>query len=164
MTEFKVGDKVRYFQDLTEELGNNSGVDSPEVPLNSIGEVTECWVQRSSNEPSILVEFSEVVRILFYPDELQLVDEETDLPFIPQVTYKTVLDTSLDINLDVYLAALSNMTTARKQMADLSLDRYLPEAVREALEKRLDNKIQESGKQAEEAIARMSKLLGVDVK
>lgn len=162
MTEFKVGDKVRYFQDLTEELGNNSGVDSPEVPLNSIGEVTECWVQRSSNEPSILVEFNEVVRILFYPDELQLVDEETDLPFIPQVTYKTVLDTSLDINLDVYLVALSNMTTARKQMADLSLDRYLPEAVRDALEKRLDNKIQESGKQAEEAIARMSKILEVE--
>lgn len=164
MTEFKVGDKVRYFQDLTEELGNNSGMDSPEVPLNSIGEVTECWVQRSSNEPSILVEFNEVVRILFYPDELQLVDEETDLPFVPQFTHKTVLDTSLDINLDVYLAALSNMTTARKQMADLSLDRYLPEAVRDALEERLDNKIQESGKQAEEAIKRMSKILGVDVK
>lgn len=161
MTEFKVGDKVRYFQDLTEELGNNSGMDSPEVPLNSIGEVTECWIQRSSNEPSILVEFNEVVRILFYPDELQLVDEETDLPFVPQFTYKTVLDTSLEINLDVYLAALTNMTTARKQMADLSLDRYLPEAVRESLEKRLDNKIQESGKQAEEAIARMSKILEV---
>ena len=161
MTEFKVGDKVRYFQDLSE----SQCIDSPEVMLGATGEVIEVDAPyRYYPELEILVEFPEDIRNWFSKDELQLVDEENDLPFVPQVTYQTVLDTSLDINLDVYLAALSNMTTARKQMADLSLDRYLPEAVREALEKRLDNKIQESGKQAEEAIARMSKILGVDVK
>lgn len=160
MTEFKVGDKVRYFQDLSERYS----ISSPDVPIGAIGEVRVVAPNRREEDPSIMVDFELGGVIWFYADELQLVDEETDLPFIPQVTNKTVLDTSLDINLDVYLAALSNMTTARKQMADLSLDRYLPEAVREASEERLDNKIQESGKQAEEAIARMSKLLGVDVK
>ncbi|WAX15571.1 hypothetical protein EG103P2_00006 [Enterococcus phage EG103P2] len=160
MTEFKVGDKVRYFQDLSERYS----ISSPDVPIGAIGEARKVDSNRWEEAPIVMVEFEQGEVIWFYADELQLVDEETDLPFIPQVTNKTVLDTSLDINLDVYLAALSNMTTARKQMADLSLDRYLPEAVREALEERLDNKIQESGKQAEEAIARMSKLLGVDVK
>lgn len=157
MTEFKVGDKVRYFQDLSERYT----ITSPDIPIGAIGEVRTVIPDRRAEEPNVMVELEQGEVIWFYPDELQLVDEETDLPFIPLVTNKTVLDTSLDINLDVYLAALSNMTTARKQMADLSLDRYLPEAVREALEKRLDNKIQESGKQAEEAIARMSKILEV---
>lgn len=160
MTEFKVGDKVRYFQDLSERYT----IQSPDIPIGSIGEVRTVIPDRRAEDPNVMIELEQGEVIWFYADELQLVDEETDLPFVPQFTHKTVLDTSLDINLDVYLAALSSMTTARKQMADLSLDRYLPEAVREALEKRLDNKIQESGKQAEEAIARMSKLLGVDVK
>lgn len=163
MTEFKEGDKVRFFQDLT-GVGSNATMDSPEVPVGAVGVVQQVGAgYRSSRDPEILVEFPEDIKNWFYADELQLVDEEIDLPFVPQVTYQTVLDTSLDINMDVYLAALSSMTTARKQMADLSLDRYLPEAVREALEKRLDKKIQESGKQAEEAIERMSKILGVDV-
>lgn len=158
MTEFKVGDKVRYFQDLSE----SQCIDSPEVMLGATGEVIEVDTPyRYHPELEILVEFPEDIRNWFSKDELQLVEEETDLPFVPQVTYQTVLDVSLDTNLDLYLAALSSMTTARKQMADLSLDRYLPEAVRDALEERLDNKIQESGKQAEEAIARMSKILGV---
>lgn len=160
MTEFKVGDKVRYFQDLSERYT----ISSPDVPIGSIGEVRTVNPNRRAEDPNVMVGLEQGEVIWFYADELQLVDEETDLPFVPQFTHKTVLDTSLDINLDVYLAALSSMTTARKQMADLSLDRYLPEAVRDALEERLDNKIQESGKQAEEAIARMSKLLGVDVK
>lgn len=160
MTEFKAGDKVRYFQDLSERYT----IPSPDIPIGAIGEVRTVIPDRRAEDPNVMVELEQGEVIWFYPDELQLVDEETDLPFVPQVTHKTVLDTSLDINLDVYLAALSNMTTARKQMADLSLDRYLPEAVRDALEERLDNKIQESGKQAEEAIARMSKILGVDVK
>ncbi|WAX15552.1 hypothetical protein EG103P1_00088 [Enterococcus phage EG103P1] len=157
MTEFKAGDKVRYFQDLSERYT----ITSPDIPIGAIGEVRTVIPDRRAEEPNVMVELEQGEVIWFYPDELQLVDEETDLPFVPQVTHKTVLDTSLDINLDVYLAALSNMTTARKQMADLSLDRYLPEAVRDALEKRLDNKIQESGKQAEEAIKRMSKILEV---
>lgn len=160
MTEFKVGDKVRYFHDLSERYI----ISSPTVPIGTIGEVRTVNPNRRVEDPNVMVGLEQGEVIWFYADELQLVDEETDLPFVPQFTHKTVLDTSLDINLDVYLAALSNMTTARKQMADLSLDRYLPEAVRDALEERLDNKIQESGKQAEEAIARMSKLLGVDVK
>lgn len=160
MTEFKVGDKVRYFQDLSERYS----ISSPDVPIGAIGEVRVVAPNRREEDPSIMVDFELGGVIWFYADELQLVDEETDLPFVPQVTYQTVLDVSLDVNLDLYLAALSSMTTARKQMADLSLDRYLPEAVRDALEERLDNKIQESGKQAEEAIARMSKILGVDVK
>lgn len=158
MTEFKAGDKVRYFQDLSERYT----ITSPDIPIGAIGEVRTVIPDRRVEEPNVMVGLEQGEVIWFYPDELQLVDEETDLPFVPQVTYQTVLDTSLEINLDVYLAALSNMTTARKQMADLSLDRYLPEAVREALEKRLDNKIQESGKQAEEAIARMSKILEVE--
>lgn len=158
MTEFKVGDKVRYFQDLSARFS----IVSPEVPVGTIGEVRSVAPKRRYEEPNVMVDLETGYVIWFFEDELQLVDEETDLPFVPQVTHKTVLDTSLDINLDVYLAALSNMTTARKQMADLSLDRYLPEAVRDALEERLDNKIQESGKQAEEAIARMSKILEVE--
>lgn len=157
MTEFKVGDKVRYFQDLSERYV----ISSPDIPVGAIGEVRVVAPNRREEDPSIMVDFELGGVIWFFEDELQLVDEETDLPFVPQFTHKTVLDTSLDINLDVYLAALSNMTTARKQMADLSLDRYLPEAVRDALEERLDNKIQESGKQAEEAIKRMSKILEV---
>ncbi|WAX15755.1 hypothetical protein EG103P3_00086 [Enterococcus phage EG103P3] len=157
MTEFKVCDKVRYFQDLSERYT----ITSPDIPIGAIGEVRTVIPDRRAGDPNVRVELEQGEVIWFYADELQLVDEETDLPFVPQVTYQTVLDTSLDINLDVYLAALSNMTTARKQMADLSLDRYLPEAVRDALEKRLDNKIQESGKQAEEAIKRMSKILEV---
>lgn len=157
MTEFKVGDKVRYFHDLSERYV----ISSPTVPIGTIGEVRTVNPNRRVEDPNVMVELEQGEVIWFYADELQLVDEETDLPFVPQFTHKTVLDISLDINLDVYLAALSNMTTARKQMADLSLDRYLPEAVREALEKRLDNKIQESGKQAEEAIKRMSKILEV---
>lgn len=158
MTEFKAGDKVRYFQDLSERYT----ITSPDTPIGAIGEVRTVIPDRRVEEPNVMVGLEQGEVIWFYPDELQLVDEETDLPFVPQFTHKTVLDTSLDINLDVYLAALSNMTTARKQMADLSLDRYLPEAVREALEERLDNKIQESGKQAEEAIKRMSKILEVE--
>lgn len=157
MTEFKVGDKVRYFHDLSERYA----ISSPDIPVGAIGEVRVVAPNRREEDPSIMVDFELGGVIWFFEDELQLVDEETDLPFVPQFTHKTVLDTSLDINLDVYLAALSNMTTARKQMADLLLDRYLPEAVRDALEKRLDNKIQESGKQAEEAIKRMSKILEV---
>lgn len=157
MTEFKVGDKVRYFQDLSERYT----ISSPDVPIGSIGEVRTMNPNRRAEDPNVMVGLEQGEVIWFYADELQLVDEETDLPFIPQVTHKTVLNTSLEINLDVYLAALSSMTTARKQMADLSLDRYLPEAVRDALEKRLDNKIQDSGKQAEEAIKRMSKILEV---
>ena len=157
MTEFKVGDKVRYFQDLSERYT----ITSPDIPIGAIGEVRTVIPDRRAEDPNVMIELEQGEVIWFYADELQLVDEETDLPFVPQFTHKTVLDTSLDINLDVYLAALSNMTTARKQMADLSLDRYLPEAVREALEERLDNKIQESGKQAEEAIKRMSKILEV---
>ena len=157
MTEFKAGDKVRYFQDLSERYT----IASPDIPIGAIGEVRTVIPDRREGDPNVRVELEQGEVIWFYADELQLVDEETDLPFVPQVTYQTVLDTSLDINLDVYLAALSSMTTARKQMADLSLDRYLPEAVRDALEKRLDNKIQESGKQAEEAIKRMSKILEV---
>lgn len=158
MTEFKVGDKVRYFQDLSERYT----ISSPDVPIGSIGEVRTVNPNRRAEDPNVMVGLEQGEVIWFYADELQLVDEETDLPFVPQFTHKTVLDTSLDINLDVYLAALSSMTTARKQMADLSLDRYLPEAVRDALEERLDNKIQESGKQAEEAIKRMSKILEVE--
>lgn len=158
MTEFKAGDKVRYFQDLSERYT----ITSPDTPIGAIGEVRTVIPDRRVEEPNVMVGLEQGEVIWFYPDELQLVDEETDLPFVPQFTYQTVLDNSLDINLDVYLAALSNMTTARKQMADLSLDRYLPEAVRDALEERLDNKIQESGKQAEEAIKRMSKILEVE--
>ena len=157
MTEFKAGDKVRYFQDLSERYT----IASPDIPIGAIGEVRTVIPDRRVEDPNVMVGLEQGEVIWFYADELQLVDEETDLPFIPQVTHKTVLDTSLEINLDVYLSALSNMTTARKQMADLSLDRYLPEAVRDALEERLDNKIQESGKQAEESIARMSKILEV---
>lgn len=157
MTEFKVGDKVRYFQDLSERYT----IPSPDIPIGAIGEVRTVIPDRRAEDPNVMIELEQGEVIWFYADELQLVDEETDLPFTPQFIYKSVLDTSLEINLDVYLAALTNMTTARKQMADLSLDRYLPEAVRDALEERLDNKIQESGKQAEEAIKRMSKILEV---
>lgn len=163
MIEFKVGDRVRFFQDLTEEFGNNAGMESPEVPLNSIGEVVDLWEQSYSNEPSILVEFGEDIEILFFPNELELVDEEVDLPFNPisGVTLTTVLDTSLEANQNLYLSALSGMATARKQMADLTLDRYLPTAVREALEEALENKLADYGQQAEDSVKRMSKILEV---
>lgn len=163
MTAFKVGDRVRFFQDLSEELGNNVGIESPEIPLNSIGEVTALWEQSYSNEPSILVEFSEDIEILFYPNELELVDEEVDLPFNPisGITLTNVLDVSLEANQRLYLSALSGMVTARKQMADLTLDRYLPEAVRDSLEEHLSKQLSEFGEQAEDAVKRMSKILEV---
>ena len=164
MLEFKVGDRVRFFQDLTEEFGNNAGMDSPEVPLNSIGEVVDLWEQSYSNEPSILVEFGEDIEILFYPNELELVNEEVDLPFNPisGITLTNVLDVSLEANQRLYLSALSGMVTARKQMADLTLDRYLPEAVRDSLEEHLSKKLSEFGEQAEDAVKRMSKILEVE--
>lgn len=163
MTAFKVGDRVRFFQDLSEEFGNNAGIDSPEISLNSIGEVVDLWEQSYSNEPSILVAFGEDIEILFYPNELELVDEEVDLPFNPTsgTTLTTVLDVSLEANQRLYLSALSGMVTARKQMADLTLDRYLPEAVRDSLEEALSKRLNELGEQAEAAVKRMSKILGV---
>lgn len=164
MVQFKVGDRVRFFQDLSEELGNNAGIDSPEIPLNSIGEVVDLWEQSYSNEPSILVEFGEDIEILFYPAELELVDEEVDLPFNPTsgITLTTVLDVSLEANQRLYLSALSGMVTARKQIADLTLDRYLPEAVRDSLEESLSKRLSELGEQAEDAVKRMSKILEVE--
>lgn len=163
MSKFKVGDRVRFFQDLSEELGNNVGIESPEIPLNSIGEVIALWEHSYSNEPSILVEFSEDIEILFYPNELELVDEEVDLPFNPTtgITLTNVLDVSLEANQRLYLSALSGMVTARKQMADLTLDRYLPEAVRDSLEEHLSKQLSEFGEQAEDAVKRMSKILEV---
>lgn len=163
MTAFKVGDRVRFFQDLSEELGNNVGVQSPEIPLNSIGEVTAIFEQSYSNEPSIYVEFSEDIEIMFYPNELELVDEEVDLPFNPTsgTTLTTVLDVSLEANQRLYLSALSGMVTARKQIADLTLDRYLPEAVRDSLEEALSKRLSELGEQADDAVKRMSKILEV---
>lgn len=164
MTAFKVGDRVRFFQDLSEELGNNVGVQSPEIPLNSIGEVTAIFEQSYSNEPSIYVEFSEDIEIMFYPNELELVDEEVDLPFNPTsgTTLTTVLDVSLEANQRLYLSALSGMVTARKQIADLTLDRYLPEAVRDSLEEALSKRLSELGEQADDAVKRMSKILEVE--
>lgn len=163
MSKFKVGDRVRFFQDLTEEFGNNAGMESPEIPLNSIGVVVDLWAHSYSNEPSILVEFGEDIESLFFPNELELVDEEVDLPFNPTsgITLTTVLDVSLEANQRLYLSALSGMATARKQMADLTLDRYLPTAVREALEEALENKLADYGQQAEDSVKRMSKILEV---
>lgn len=163
MEQFKVGDRVRFFQDLT-GVGTNVGTEPPEIPLNSIGEVIDLWEQSYSNEPSILVGFSEDIEILFYPDELELVDEEVDLPFSPTagITLTTVLDVSLEANQRLYLSALSGMVTARKQMADLTLDRYLPEAVRDSLEDHLSKQLSEFGEQAEDAVKRMSKILEVE--
>lgn len=163
MEQFKVGDRVRFFQDLT-GVGTNVGTESPEIPLNSIGEVIVLWEQSYSNEPSILVGFSEDIEFLFYPNELELVDEEVDLPFSPTagITLTTVLDVSLEANQRLYLSALSGMVTARKQMADLTLDRYLPEAVRDSLEDHLSKQLSEFGEQAEDAVKRMSKILEVE--
>lgn len=163
MEQFKVGDRVRFFQDLT-GVGTNVGTESPEIPLNSIGEVIDLWEQSYSNEPSILVGFSEDIEFLFYPNELELVDEEVDLPFSPTagITLTTVLDVSLEANQRLYLSALSGMVTARKQMADLTLDRYLPEAVRDSLEDHLSKQLSEFGEQAEDAVKRMSKILEVE--
>lgn len=163
MEQFKVGDRVRFFQDLTEEFGNNAGMESPEIPLNSIGVVVDLWAHSYSNEPSILVEFGEDIESLFFPNELELVDEEVDLPFNPTtgITLTNVLDVSLEANQRLYLSALSGMVTARKQMADLTLDRYLPEAVRDSLEEHLSKQLSEFGEQAEDAVKRMSKILEV---
>lgn len=164
MEQFKVGDRVRFFQDLTEEFGSNAGMESPEVPLNSIGVVVDLWAHSYSNEPSILVEFGEDIESLFFPNELELVDEEVDLPFNPTtgITLTNVLDVSLEANQRLYLSALSGMVTARKQMADLTLDRYLPEAVRDSLEEHLSKQLSEFGEQAEDAVKRMSKILEVE--
>lgn len=164
MSKFKVGDRVRFFQDLTEELDNNTGMESPEIPLNSIGVVVDLWAHSYSNEPSILVEFGEDIESLFFPNELELVDEEVDLPFNPisGITLTTALDVSLEANQRLYLSALSGMVTARKQMADLTLDRYLPEAVRDSLEEHLSKQLSEFGEQAEDAVKRMSKILEVE--
>lgn len=160
MSKFKVGDRVRFFQDLT-GVGTNSS-DSPEVPLNSIGTIAKIggrfW---ECTDPDIKVVFKGDIENWFYPDELELVDEEVDLPFNPisGITLTNVLDVSLEANQRLYLSALSGMVTARKQMADLTLDRYLPEAVRDSLEEHLSKQLSEFGEQAEDAVKRMSKIL-----
>lgn len=163
MSKFKVGDRVRFFQDLT-GVGTNSSY-SPEVPLNSIGTIAKnggrFW---ECTDPDIKVVFKGDIANWFYPDELELVDEEVDLPFNPTsgITPTTVLDVSLEANQRLYLSALSGMVTARKQMADLTLDRYLPEAVRDSLEEHLSKQLSEFGEQAEDAVKRMSKILEVE--
>lgn len=164
MTQFNVGDRVRFFQDLT-GVGTNATKDSPEVPLNSVGVITSIGENHQvSTDPEIIVLFKGDVSNLFYPDELELVDEEVDLPFNPTsgITFTTVLDVSLEANQRLYLSALSGMVTARKQIADLTLDRYLPEAVRDSLEEALSNKLSAYGELAEEAVKRMSKILEVE--
>lgn len=156
---FKVGDKVRFFQDLSKP-----GDDPVGVPLYSVGDIYMVDGEaRNGSLPHILVKFDEVVSIWFHEAELQLVDEEVDLPFNPLngVTLNTVLDTSLEANQNLYLSALSGMATARKQMADLTLDRYLPTAVREALEEALEKKVADYGQQAEDSVKRMAKILEV---
>lgn len=163
MTQFNVGDRVRFFQDLT-GFGTNATPDSPEVPLNSVGTVAKIgdWY-RDSTDPVIKVLFKGDIENWFYPNELELVDEEVDLPFNPTegITPTTVLDVSLEANQRLYLSALSGMATARKQIADLTLDRYLPEAVRDSLEESLSKRLSELGVQAEDAVKRMSKILEV---
>ena len=163
MSKFKVGDRVRFFQDLT-GVGTNSS-DSPEVPLNSIGTIVKIGrMFRDSTDPEIKVVFKGDIENFFYQDELELVDEEVDLPFNPisGITLTNVLDVSLEANQRLYLSALSGMVTARKQMADLTLDRYLPEAVRDSLEEHLSKQLSEFGEQAEDAVKRMSKILEVE--
>lgn len=158
---FKVGDKVRFFQDLSE-----SAVETPDVPVGSIGEVIEVLNPNDYDIYSNRVSFGDPDAAQYFKDEeLQLVDEEVDLPFNPLngVTLTTVLDTSLEANQNLYLSALSGMATARKQMADLTLDRYLPTAVREALEEALEKKLEELGQQAEDSVKRMAKILEVNL-
>lgn len=157
MSKFKVGDRVRFFQDLSEYYG----VGSPQfVDVGSVGEV----VCISNNHRPVQVEFKDELEETFYENELELVDEEVDLPFNPisGITLTNVLDVSLDANQRLYLSALSGMVTARKQMADLTLDRYLPEAVRDSLEEHLSKQLSEFGEQAEDAVKRMSKILEVE--
>lgn len=163
MTAFKVGDQVRYFQDLSWAFDSGE-VDSPDVPLNSIGRVLGYEGRAYDNVPFVLVEFADDREIVLYENELELVDEEVDLPFNPisGITLTNVLDVSLEANQRLYLSALSGMVTARKQMADLTLDRYLPEAVRDSLEDSLSKRLSELGEQAEDAVKRMSKILEVE--
>lgn len=158
---FKVGDKVRFFQDLSE-----SAIEVPDVALGSIGEVIEILpiAKTPHDRFTIRVNFGDPDAALYFKEEeLELVDEEVDLPFNPLngMTLTTVLDTSLGANQNLYLSALSGMATARKQMADLTLDRYLPTAVREALEEALEKKVVEFGQQAEDSVKRMAKILEV---
>lgn len=160
MIEFKVGDRVRFFQDLSE-----SAVEQPDVALGSIGEVIEVLPPGDYDIYSNRVSFGDPDAAQYFKDEeLQLVDEEVDLPFNPisGVTLTTVLDVSLEANQSLYLSALSGMATARKQIADLTLDRYLPEAVRDSLEESLSKRLSELGEQAEDAVKRMSKILEVE--
>ncbi|WAX12561.1 hypothetical protein EC55P2_00071 [Enterococcus phage EC55P2] len=160
MTQFNVGDRVRFFQDLSWAFGNESA----DVPLNSIGTVLGYEGRAYDTTPYVLVEFADDREIVFYENELELVDEEVDLPFNPisGITLTNVLDVSLEANQRLYLSALSGMVTARKQMADLTLDRYLPEAVRDSLEDHLSKQLSEFGEQAEDAVKRMSKILEVE--
>lgn len=163
-SDFKVGDRVRFFQDFT-GVGTNA-TDSPEVPLNSVGTITKIgeWY-RGDTDPGIKVVFKGDIENWFYPNELELVDEEVDLPFspwLPVTAPGSSIDKYLESSQKAYLKALSDMTTARKQLADLSLDRYLPEEARESLEEYLDKQIEVSGQAAELAIKKMSKLLGVE--
>lgn len=160
---FKVGDKVRFFQDLSE-----SAVEVPDIALGSIGEVIEVLPNGKTAHDyfTTRVNFGDPDAALYFKEaELELVDEEVDLPFNPLngMTLTTVLDTSLGANQNLYLSALSGMATARKQMADLTLDRYLPTAVREALEEALEKKVAEFGQQAEDSVKRMAKILEVDL-
>jgi hypothetical protein len=157
MTQFNIGDRVRFFQDLSEYYG----IGSPEgVSVGAIGYVDSTRFYGAETE--FKVNFEED-SIWFMANELELVDEEVDLPFNPisGITLTNVLDVSLEANQRLYLSALSGMVTARKQMADLTLDRYLPEAVRDSLEDHLSKQLSEFGEQAEDAVKRMSKILEV---
>ena len=161
MIEFKVGDRVRFFQDLSEQ----HGIVATDVPLGAIGEVVSAPSAKFIKKINeYLIKFPDGNDEWFLEDELELVDEEVDLPFNPTsgITPTTVLDVSLEANQRLYLAALSGMVTARKQMADLTLDRYLPEAVRDSLEESLSKRLSELGEQAEDAVKRMSKILEVE--
>lgn len=156
---FKVGDKVRFFQDLSEYYGTGS----PEgISVGDIGYIDSSRFFGAETEFKVNFEDDSA---WFMANELELVDEEVDLPFNPLngMTLTTVLDTSLGANQNLYLSALSGMATARKQMADLTLDRYLPTAVREALEEALEKKVAEFGQQAEDSVKRMAKILEVDL-
>lgn len=157
MTAFKVGDRVRFFQDLSEYYG----IGSPEgISVGDIGYIDSSRFFGSETEFKVNFEDDSV---WFMANELELVDEEVDLPFNPisGITLTNVLDVSLEANQRLYLSALSGMVTARKQMADLTLDRYLPEAVRDSLEEHLSKQLSEFGEQAEDAVKRMSKILEV---
>lgn len=160
MIEFKVGDRVRFFQDLSEQ----HGIAATDVPLGAIGEVISAPSAKFIKKINeYLIKFPDGNDEWFLEDELELVDEEVDLPFNPisGITLTNVLDVSLEANQRLYLSALSGMVTARKQMADLTLDRYLPEAVRDSLEEHLSKQLSEFGEQAEDAVKRMSKILEV---